>query len=95
MRGDVEGGEKPRTGGDHRDPSVSQRLMSEYYVPKEMATTGGSCGPVPDPSNWASPNVKTPPSAATSQYPFPSGVAAIPTMGLLRWVPPSAVDPSD
>ena len=29
-----------------------------------------------------------PPSLATNQYPLQSGVEAIPTMGLLRCVPP-------
>ena len=29
-----------------------------------------------------------PPSAATSQYPRPSGVVAMPTMGLFRWMDP-------
>ncbi len=29
-----------------------------------------------------------PPSEATSQYPPPSGVGVIPTMGLLRVIPP-------
>ena len=29
-----------------------------------------------------------PPSEATTQYPAPSGVAAMPTTGLLRTVPP-------
>ncbi len=33
--------------------------------------------------------MKIPPSEATSQYPPPSGVAAIPTMGWLRCWPPS------
>ncbi len=32
--------------------------------------------------------MKTPPSEATSQYPLPSGVAAMATMGLLRLTPP-------
>lgn len=35
---------------------------------------------------------KMPPSLATSQYPLPSGVDAIPTMGRFRWVPP--IEPS-
>jgi hypothetical protein len=29
--------------------------------------------------------VKTPPSEATSQYPPPSGAAAMPTIGLAKW----------
>jgi|GEM_PF-2825403 len=37
-----------------------------------------------DPLKVASPNAKTPPSLATSQYPLPLGVAARPTMGLFR-----------
>jgi hypothetical protein len=43
------------------------------------------------PENCASPNVKMPPSLATNQYPLPSGVGAIPAMGLFRWREP--VDP--
>ena len=34
------------------------------------------------PSDAPIPNENTPPSEATERYPFPSGVAAIPTMGL-------------
>src|SRR2546422_7846591 len=41
-----------------------------------------------EPWNAASPKEKTPPSEATSQYPLPVGVAAIPTIGLLSGVPP-------
>src|SRR5258708_166225 len=37
--------------------------------------------PPVDPKNGASPKLKIPPSAATNQYPFPDGVAAIPTIG--------------
>ena len=37
-----------------------------------------------EPSNGALPNENTPPSEATSQYPLPSGVAAIPSTGALR-----------
>ncbi len=33
------------------------------------------------PKNWASPNVNTPPSAPTSQYPPPSGVLVMPMIG--------------
>ena len=36
-----------------------------------------------EPWNPASPKLNTPPSAATSQYPRPSGVGAIPTTGAL------------
>ena len=45
-----------------------------------------------EPTNAASPNAKMPPSLATSQYPPPSDVAAMPTIGALRWSPP--VEPS-
>ena len=55
---------------------------------------GGAVGAIsmmslaPDPPTLpmygASPKVKIPPSEATSQYPRPSGVEAIPTIGLLR-----------
>ena len=34
----------------------------------------------------AVPKLKTPPSEATSQYPAPSGVVAMPTIGALRVV---------
>jgi hypothetical protein len=40
--------------------------------------------PGPEPWKVASPNATTPPSSASSQYPRPVGVAAIPTMGRLR-----------
>ena len=46
-----------------------------------------------EPKNWASPNEKMPPSEAVSQYPSPSGVGAIPTIGRLRCMPP--VDPKN
>jgi hypothetical protein len=36
-----------------------------------------------DPKKVASPKLKMPPSDATSQYPSPDGVAAIPTIGAL------------
>jgi hypothetical protein len=36
-----------------------------------------------DPAKRASPNEKMPPSDPTSQYPWPLGVGAIPTMGAL------------
>ena len=44
-------------------------------------------GPV-KPLNAASPKLNMPPSDATSQYPPPSGVGAMPTMGELRWMAP-------
>src|SRR6202163_4045899 len=47
--------------------------------------------PPMDPKNPASPKAKTPPSDAKSQYPSPSGVAAMATTGLLSRVPP--IDP--
>src|SRR5581483_371096 len=62
--------------------------------PKETGTaaiaTIGWLRRVPpiEPKNPASPKAKTPPSAATSQYPPPDGAAAIPTIGWLRRVPP-------
>ena len=46
-----------------------------------------------DPSNPAPPKANTPPSEATSQYPCPSGAAAIPTTGAASAVPP--IDPSN
>jgi len=46
-----------------------------------------------DPKNVASPKLKTPPSAATSQYPLPVGDAAMPTTGAFNRVPP--MDPKN
>ena len=47
-----------------------------------------------DPWNAASPKAKIPPSDATSQYPPPSGVTAIPTMGLFsRMLPGRPEEP--
>ena len=58
-----------------------------------------------EPKKRASPNVKIPPSAATSQYPCPEGVAVMPTTGAdkrrpptepwKRAVPPLNTPPSD
>ena len=49
-----------------------------------MPTTGALSLRLPvEPQNPASPKLNTPPSAATSQYPRPSGVAAMPTTGAL------------
>src|SRR5579872_173723 len=45
-------------------------------------------GGVALPKKGASPKLKMPPSEATNQYPPPSGVAAIPTIGWLRWIAP-------
>src|SRR2546423_286109 len=39
--------------------------------------------PPPPPQNPAPPHAKIPPPAATSQYPSPSGDAAVPTTGAL------------
>src|ERR1700685_4160951 len=44
--------------------------------------------PGTDPRKVAFPKENTPPSEATNQYPPPSGVAAMPTMGLLSAMPP-------
>ena len=41
-----------------------------------------------EPWKAASPKLKIPPSEATSQYPSPSAVAAMPTIGLFRGWPP-------
>ena len=46
-----------------------------------------------DPKNSASPKLKMPPSVATSQYPLPDGVAAMPTIGWFRRMSP--VDPKN
>jgi hypothetical protein len=40
-----------------------------------------------DPKKGASPKLKMPPSAATNQYPAPSGEDSMPTMGLLSFCP--------
>ena len=40
-----------------------------------------------DPQKPASPKLKMPPSDATIQYPCPSGVGAMPTMGTLSTWP--------
>ena len=54
-----------------------------------MPTTGSGRFALPaEPSKPASPKVKMPPSAATSQYPLPSGVAAMPTIGALSTMLP-------
>ena len=42
-----------------------------------------------DPLKWASPKAKMPPSDATSQYPRPSGVDAMATIGRLRGIDPA------
>src|SRR5260370_36386309 len=44
--------------------------------------------PPVDPRKEASPNEKTPPSGATSQYPCREGVASMPTMGFASLMPP-------
>jgi hypothetical protein len=54
-----------------------------------MATTGLSGAPPCEPNKPALPKAKMPPSEAVSQYPLPSGVAAIPTIGRFRGCPPS------
>ena len=41
--------------------------------------------PPVEPKKAASPKEKMPPSEATFQYPLPFGVAAIPTIGWVRW----------
>ena len=54
-----------------------------------MPTTGLSSGRPPmEPSNGASPKANIPPSLAVSQYPLPSGLAAMPTTGSFRGLPP-------
>src|SRR5882672_10108910 len=44
--------------------------------------------PPVDPKKAASPNEKTPPSEATSQYPCLEGVASTPAMGFANLMPP-------
>src|SRR5438067_2201453 len=58
-----------------------------------MPTTSPWPAPTGAPKNGASPNVNTPPSEATIQYPRPLGVAAIPTIGWLSRRPP--IDPKN
>ncbi len=54
-----------------------------------MPTMGAlSAWPPREPKKPASPKSKMPPSEATSQYPPPSGLAAMPTIGALSGVPP-------
>src|SRR2546421_248928 len=54
-----------------------------------MPTIGAlSLGPPVPPRKTASPKAKTPPSAATSQYPRPVAVPAIPTTGRFSRRPP-------
>ena len=71
-----------------------------------MAMAGALSGVAPaEPWNRASPKEKIPPSAATSHYPLPVGVGAIPTIGLLsrmlpvepknRASPKEKIPPSD
>ncbi len=56
-----------------------------------MPTIGELRGvPPSEPSNGASPKVKTPPSEATIQYPPESEVAASPTTGWLSGGPDAA-----
>jgi anti-sigma B factor antagonist len=54
-------------------------------------TTAWPSRPAPEPSPSAEPNGKVPPSAATSQYPAPSALGDIPTIGRARRTLP--VDP--
>src|SRR5437764_650426 len=55
-----------------------------------MATIGRFSAMLPvDPWKPASPKLKIPPSDATNQYPFPLGVAAIPTIAALSCSPAS------
>src|SRR5438445_11842188 len=42
-----------------------------------------------EPKKGAAPKLKTPPSAATSQYPLPSGLTAAATIGWTRWMEPA------
>src|SRR5438445_12910062 len=77
----------------HWGHEMSRPWAPGGYVPKSkvaaMVTTGARRGVLPsEPANGASPKVKMPPSEATSQYPFPLGVAAICTIGWLSRIPP-------
>ncbi len=55
--------------------------------------SGGCSGDCALPEKPASPKSKTPASCPTSQYPFPSGVAAMATIGSLSAMLP--VDPKN
>jgi hypothetical protein len=80
------GGDVLRYVGDH----LGLRIRPvDYPVATGLAaspTAEAPCVVLPasDPANAASPKVKTLPSAATNQYPPPSRVGAIPTIGALR-----------
>ncbi len=52
-------------------------------IDNDWGKRGGWSGDCALPENPASPKVKTPASWPTSQYPFPSGVGAMPTIGSL------------
>ena len=83
--GGVSVGEDPSVRRDQ--PVALRRRWSEA-----MPTIGLISGRDPaEPKKVASPKAKTPPSEATSQYPAPSGVGAMATIGALRCMPP--VDP--
>ncbi len=57
-----------------------------------MPSTGALRRSAPvDPKKRASPKLKIPPSPATSQYPLPDGVAAMPTIGAFSGRP--CIDP--
>src|ERR1700724_1316803 len=56
-----------------------QGQTSVVGAPAAPTIPAMSLTPPSDPANAASPNVKTPPSAATSQYPDPVGVGTMPT----------------
>ena len=77
----------PRPGQCLRTPGSRQTSAHHGYA--AMPTTDAFMDfAAIEPSNGALPNENTPPSAPASQYPFPSGAAAIPTIGALRCVPP-------
>ena len=54
-----------------------------------MPTTELSPSPTPLPSNGAVPKLNRPPSTPLNQYPPPSGMAAMATIGWARWMAPA------
>ena len=55
---------------------------------RSAGKSGGCSGDCALPAKAASPKLKTPASWPTNQYPLPSGVAAMPTMGSFSGMPP-------
>src|SRR5258708_36258547 len=69
----------PLTGLTSTRPRAQQGQSSVVGAAVAPTIPAMSLTPPSDPANAASPNVKTPPSPATSQYPDPVGVGTRPT----------------